>query len=121
MSPTSWLRISLYILVDGNWGVWTDYGTCSQTCGGGTHKRTRSCDDPSPQNGGQDCLLSDGTHGSSEAESQSCSTETCPGERFLLSAKYTNTYTSGIIFNGENLFSEKKNALTKKRFNHIIC
>lgn len=31
---------------DGNWGSWSEYGQCSQTCGGGLQFRTRECDNP---------------------------------------------------------------------------
>ncbi|XP_014847654.1 PREDICTED: A disintegrin and metalloproteinase with thrombospondin motifs 2-like isoform X2 [Poecilia mexicana] len=40
---------------DGNWGSWSEYGQCSRTCGGGVQFRTRSCDNPSPANGGRPC------------------------------------------------------------------
>ncbi len=35
-------------------GGWTDWGTCSATCGGGTQERT--CTNPSPANGGASCM-----------------------------------------------------------------
>ncbi|KAI8512763.1 Thrombospondin type 1 repeat-containing protein [Branchiostoma belcheri] len=41
--------------IDGGWGEWTDWTECSHTCGIGTRKRTRKCDNPPPQNGGKDC------------------------------------------------------------------
>ncbi|XP_027864478.1 A disintegrin and metalloproteinase with thrombospondin motifs 2-like isoform X3 [Xiphophorus couchianus] len=40
---------------DGNWGSWSEYGQCSQTCGGGVQFRTRNCDNPKPANGGRPC------------------------------------------------------------------
>jgi len=48
-------------------GGWTDWGTCSQSCGGGT--QTRSCTNPTPANGGADCVGSN---------TQSCNTQACP-------------------------------------------
>ncbi|XP_035824222.1 uncharacterized protein LOC101853604 [Aplysia californica] len=52
--------------VDGNWGQWTSYGSCSVSCGAvGTKVRTRACDDPAPQNNGEDCQ-------GSGSQSQSC-------------------------------------------------
>ncbi|XP_078662008.1 SCO-spondin-like [Branchiostoma floridae x Branchiostoma belcheri] len=41
--------------IDGGWSDWTEWTECSHTCGIGTRKRTRKCDNPPPQNGGKDC------------------------------------------------------------------
>jgi len=41
--------------VNGNWGCWSDYSSCNQTCGGGQKNRSRSCDNPAPAHGGADC------------------------------------------------------------------
>merc|ERR1711874_249002 len=35
-------------------GGWSEWGPCSKTCGGGVHRRT--CDNPKPSGGGDDCL-----------------------------------------------------------------
>lgn len=32
--------------VDGAWGDWQPYGSCSRTCGGGVQKSIRECDNP---------------------------------------------------------------------------
>ncbi len=47
-------------------GGWSDWSTCSASCGGGT--QTRSCNNPTPNACGADCV------GSS---SQSCNTQAC--------------------------------------------
>jgi len=57
--------------VDGAWGAWTAWGTCSTTCGDGTHSRTKSCDSPAPAYGGQNCS-GQGT------ESRRCNLKPCP-------------------------------------------
>lgn len=49
-------------------GGWTDWGSCSVSCGGGT--QNRNCTNPTPANGGAAC---------SGAGSQSCNTQACAG------------------------------------------
>ncbi|XP_013387743.1 SCO-spondin [Lingula anatina] len=41
--------------VNGNWGPWTEYSTCSTSCGTGEQRRTRTCDSPPAQYGGAPC------------------------------------------------------------------
>ncbi|XP_031568761.1 MAM and LDL-receptor class A domain-containing protein 1-like [Actinia tenebrosa] len=41
--------------IDGHWGRWSEWSTCSATCDQGTHTRTRLCDDPAPKQGGKEC------------------------------------------------------------------
>uniref|UniRef100_A0A7M5UL69 Uncharacterized protein n=2 Tax=Clytia hemisphaerica TaxID=252671 RepID=A0A7M5UL69_9CNID len=57
--------------VDGQWGSWTSWNTCTESCAGGTHSRSRSCDSPSPDHGGSQCS-------GSASDSQSCNTHPCP-------------------------------------------
>ncbi|XP_071810204.1 uncharacterized protein [Asterias amurensis] len=58
-------------IIDGGWGPWTPYSNCTEPCDGGTQTRSRVCDNPLPENGGQPC--------SGEAtEEKACNTETCP-------------------------------------------
>ncbi|XP_050394368.1 SCO-spondin [Patella vulgata] len=59
--------------VNGNWGHWSPYGPCSQSCGTGMRTRTRNCDNPAPANGGSDCV-------GMPTETQSCNTQLCPAE-----------------------------------------
>jgi hypothetical protein len=60
--------------VNGEWSNWTDWGNCSNLCGVGTQTSTRTCDNPAPANGGQQCQLNDGSYGLWEAQQQSCDT-----------------------------------------------
>ena len=54
-----------------DFGAWSD---CSVTCGEGTQTRSRSCTNPAPAHGGDDCT------GLGDAEeSQSCNVAECPG------------------------------------------
>ncbi|KAL7838158.1 hypothetical protein AOLI_G00265620 [Acnodon oligacanthus] len=41
--------------VDGKWGKWGAFGTCSRTCGGGVQLARRECSNPVPENGGKYC------------------------------------------------------------------
>ncbi|XP_078374376.1 SCO-spondin-like [Oculina patagonica] len=41
--------------VDGNWGEWSEWSTCTKTCKQGKQSRTRECNSPAPQYGGQKC------------------------------------------------------------------
>ena len=60
--------------MDGNWGAFGVWSTCSATCGGGSQSRSRSCDDPSPANGGRPCS-------GSAVEQRGCGQQSCPGEQ----------------------------------------
>ena len=67
-------------LVHGNWGQWTE-SACTTTCGGGTYTKTRNCSDPSPEHGGNECALGDGS-GDAMNETLTgltCNTAPCPG------------------------------------------
>ncbi|QQP41260.1 Hemicentin 1, partial [Caligus rogercresseyi] len=41
--------------VDGAWSQWSRWGYCQSKCGLGNRTRTRSCDSPTPENGGRAC------------------------------------------------------------------
>lgn len=57
--------------VDGGWGPWSPWGSCSRTCGGGVQFSYRHCDSPKPQHGGRYCE-------GQRAKYQSCHTNECP-------------------------------------------
>lgn len=57
--------------VDGNWSIWSQFGPCSMSCGGGIRYRSRYCNSPAPMNGGQYCEGAD-------MEYESCNTMDCP-------------------------------------------
>ncbi len=53
-------QISLYpntvaVAVDGQWGDWGPWGLCAGNCGEGTQTRSRQCDSPAPEHGGEYC------------------------------------------------------------------
>lgn len=60
-----------------SWGNWVKDGQCSVTCGKGVkkHVRTRSCSNPAPQNGGEDCVGD-----SREITTKQCTEKVCPLE-----------------------------------------
>ena len=41
--------------VNGSWGEWSDWSECDNICGEGNQTRSRQCDSPAPQYGGEDC------------------------------------------------------------------
>ncbi|XP_053098888.1 hemicentin-1 isoform X3 [Hemicordylus capensis] len=55
----------------GNWGPWSNWGSCSQTCNSGQMRRYRTCDNPRPLNGGRACAGAD-------TQIQRCNTVLCP-------------------------------------------
>ncbi|XP_076444113.1 adhesion G-protein coupled receptor G4-like [Babylonia areolata] len=67
-----WLPSNADIILDGNWGSWGPYGSCSVTCGTGTKIRSRQCDNPPPFYGGSPC------NGPSTDISE-CTAGSCPG------------------------------------------
>ena len=82
------MRLKCYLfdlLVDGAWGPWDNWNSCSSSCGGGRQSKIRLCDSPLPASGGALCtsheifLLSvtkDGTL--KETDTQTCSNNNCP-------------------------------------------
>nr|XP_022339841.1 semaphorin-5B-like isoform X4 [Crassostrea virginica] len=58
-------------IIDGSWGAWAAWGSCTKTCGGGRKSRTRICDNPKPANGGKECP-------GGSADFDDCNTAACP-------------------------------------------
>lgn len=56
--------------IDGHWGRWSAWSACSKSCDEGQMTRTRSCNDPAPQNGGAPCV-------GSATISTPCKTRSC--------------------------------------------
>ncbi len=63
---------------DGNWTAWSDWNNCSLPCGGGIQTHTRTCNNPPPQYGGQNCSATNLDIGT-----QPCNTQHCPISMFF--------------------------------------
>ena len=55
---------------DGMWATWAQWGECTTTCGGGVRTRSRTCTNPAPAFGGDDCE-------DPGSESEACETGSC--------------------------------------------
>lgn len=60
--------------VEGAWGVWSPFGTCSRTCGGGIKIAMRECNRPVPRNGGTYCV-------GRRMKFRSCNSEPCSKQK----------------------------------------
>ena len=64
------------MVVDGNWALWSDWNNCTLQCGGGRQNRSRTCTDPQPQYGGDECV-------GDNVDVQTCKNHSCPGKKML--------------------------------------
>ena len=76
--------------IDGRFGGWTNWTTCSVSCGDGTQMRYRVCNSPEPMFGGRNCS-------GEYDEIQVCFLKNCPSK--LLYFYRINFYCStSIVF-----------------------
>jgi hypothetical protein len=72
--------------VDGGYSKWSDWTTCSKTCGGGVKGRERTCTNPKPDGKGKDCSKV----GPGE-QTANCAENACPDRKLI----YTTSYIHG--------------------------
>lgn len=76
----------LLFVVNGNYTSWSIWKECSATCGGGIQERSRTCTNPKPQNGGQDCAAL-----GPAAETRSCNSQPCPSKNLEFTFGFETT------------------------------
>jgi hypothetical protein len=69
---TVWPPYLFFPSVNGNWGKWGAWTSCSRPCGTGKQTRKRLCNNPAAKNGGKDCVGVD-------TDGRYCNTDACPG------------------------------------------
>ncbi|XP_022073679.2 A disintegrin and metalloproteinase with thrombospondin motifs 13 [Acanthochromis polyacanthus] len=62
--------LSSPVVVHGSWSSWSEFSSCSRTCGGGVTLRTRQCNNPRPVFGGNAC-------GGPDIEAELCHQQPC--------------------------------------------
>ncbi|KAL7301475.1 hypothetical protein TKK_0005913 [Trichogramma kaykai] len=72
---------SITVYVNGGWSSWSAWSECHSRCAKGGQKRTRTCTNPAPMNGGQPCL-------GPAIQKNDCNTNCQPEEL----EKFTNTF-----------------------------
>ena len=65
------------LLANGQWSYWSSWTRCSVSCGEGTRRRTRRCDNPAPSNDGRPCVGTD-------ADTKTCILRDCPSKKMSL-------------------------------------
>ncbi|XP_013409605.1 A disintegrin and metalloproteinase with thrombospondin motifs 6 [Lingula anatina] len=79
--------------VSGGWGTWSEWGSCSRTCGGGVESSNRHCDNPSPTHGGKYCI-------GERTRYRSCNIHDCPINSTVFRAVQCTSFND-VPFRGE--------------------
>ena len=99
--------IFLILPVNGAWADWGSWGSCSQTCGGGTQSRTRTCTNPAPVGSGSSCS-------GDSTSSQSCNTQNCP-------CKFCRTEIRNLDFQMKFFLVKKNTVILGDMFRKCHC
>ena len=79
-------------IVNGHWGLWADMQKCSKSCDGGTKVSERVCNNPSPSNGGNNCI------GNNEDTAKPCNSKPCPDQFiFMVAGEDASTEISSDV------------------------
>lgn len=71
--------------IPGEWGNWTDWTSCSRSCGGGVQIAERDCNNPAPQNNGLYCI-------GDRKKVKVCSTDSCPSNSIPFRAEQCSKF-----------------------------
>ena len=98
----SLLTATFLLIVDGNWAQWSNWSTCSATCGHGKVYRRRTCDSPAPSNGGKPCA-------GLGHESAECRMTSCPGMlEYSLRLEYLFLFQEWMSVVSSNMIKQVK-------------
>ncbi|XP_062863908.1 thrombospondin-1-like [Trichomycterus rosablanca] len=75
--------------INGGWGPWSPWDSCTVTCGGGLQKRHRLCNSPVPKHNGKDCI------GDSRS-TRLCNSQDCPIDGCLSNPCFGGTKCSSF-------------------------
>lgn len=59
-------------VIHGHWSSWSAFSQCTRPCGGGVQSKTRTCTNPTPKNGGRNCV------GPNKGHWRICNPQPCP-------------------------------------------
>ena len=87
-------QVYVSVDVDGGWSPWmewSEFGSCTESCGGGMigQRRTRECDNPFPEGDGAQC-----TGDSQEEDQTECNEDPCPGRLICAIYIYSKLYNN---------------------------
>ena len=52
---TTYCNVFVFLLVNGGYSLWAEWSACSTSCGDGMKSRARTCTNPTPLHGGDNC------------------------------------------------------------------